>query len=62
MTKDFTPIYKKFKGKWVAMNDGFNAVVASGSDAKKVYKKAKDMGYEIPNLFKVPLNLNVYIG
>ncbi len=62
MTKDFTPIYKKYKGKWVAMSDGFNKVVASGASAKLVYKKAKDLGYEVPNIFKVPSNLNAYIG
>jgi len=62
MTKDFTLIYKEYKGKWVAMNEGFNKVIASGATAKLVYKKAKHMGYEIPNLFKVPSNLNAYIG
>lgn len=62
MTKNFTPIYKKYMGQWVAMSDGFNKVVASGSSAKIVYKKAKNLGYEVPNLFKVPSNLNAYIG
>lgn len=62
MTKDFTNIYKKYKGKWVAMNEGFNKVVASGSNAKVLYKKAQKMGYEVPNLFKVPSNNNAYIG
>ncbi len=62
MTKDLTPIYKKYKGKWVAMDDGFSKVVVSGLNAKNVYNKAKSMGYDVPNLFKVPSNLNAYIG
>jgi len=30
MTKDLTGVYKKYKGKWVAMDNGFKKVVVSG--------------------------------
>jgi len=62
MTKDLTPIYRKYKGKWVAMDDNFVKVVVSGNTSSSVYQKAKKLGYEIPNLFRVPSNLNAYIG
>ena len=62
MTKDLTPIYRKYKGKWVAMDDNFAKVVVSGNTSSSVYQKAKKLGYEIPNLFRVPSNLNAYIG
>lgn len=62
MTKDLTPIYKKYKGRWVATTDGFIKVIASGSSAVLVYNKAKRLGYKVPNLFRVPSNLNAYIG
>jgi hypothetical protein len=62
MTNDLTGVYKKYKGKWVAMDDSFKKVVASGNSAKNVYSKAKKSGFEIPNLFKVPSNLNAYVG
>jgi len=62
MTKDLTPIYRKYKGKWVAMDDNFVKVVVSGKTSSSVYQKAKKLGYEIPNIFRVPSNLNAYIG
>lgn len=62
MTIDLTPIYKKHKGKWVALNDNYSNVVASGNTAPQVYKIAKQKGYKIPKLFKVPSNLTAYIG
>jgi len=62
MTKDLTPIYKKYKGKWVAMDDNFAKVLVSGNTSSSVYQKAKKLGYKIPNLFRVPSNLNAYIG
>ena len=62
MTKDFTPIYKKYKGKWVAMDKTFTKVVVSGKTSSTVYQKAKKMGYKVPNIFKVPSNLTAFIG
>lgn len=62
MTKDFTPIYKRYKGRWVAMDDGFAKVVVSGQTSSTVYQKAKKKGYKIPNVFRVPSNLNAFIG
>jgi hypothetical protein len=41
VTKDLTPVYKKYKGKWVAMDDGFAKVVVSGKTSLFVYQKAK---------------------
>ncbi|KKR61573.1 MAG: hypothetical protein UU02_C0057G0011 [Candidatus Woesebacteria bacterium GW2011_GWA1_40_43] len=53
MTKDLTPVYKKYKGKWVAMDDRFAKVVVSGKTSSFVYRKAKKMGYKVPNIFRV---------
>ena len=62
MTKDLTYVYKNYKGKWVAMDNSFVKVVVSGNTSSAVYQKAKKMGYKIPNIFRVPSNLNAYIG
>lgn len=62
MTKDLTPVYKKYKGKWVAMGDRFVKVVASGKSSSFVYQKAKKMGYKVPNILRVPSNLTAFIG
>lgn len=62
MTKDLTPIYKKYKGRWVAMDDNFRKVIISGKTSSSVYESAKKMGYKIPNIFKVPSDLTAFIG
>lgn len=62
MTKDLTQVYKSYRGKWVAMDNNFVKVVVAGSTSSTVYKKAKKLGYRIPNIIRVPSNLNAYIG
>jgi len=44
------------------MDDDFAKVVVSGKTSSFVYKKAKKMGYKIPNVFLVPSNLTAFIG
>ncbi len=51
-----------FSGEWVALNDDSTKVIASSSSAKKVYQEAKNKGYAIPKLFKVPVKDLPYIG
>ena len=58
---DFTEIYKKYKGMWVALNDELSEVVASGNDIDSVYTKALGTGAKLPTLFKVPLQNRCYI-
>lgn len=62
MTKDLTNVYKKYKGKWVAMDNNFAKVVLSGNSSSSVYRRAQKKGYKTPNLFRVPSNLNGFIG
>lgn len=62
MTKDLSLVYKKYKGRWVAMDDHFSKVVVSGKTSSVVYQKAKKLGYKVPNLFLVPSNLTAFIG
>ncbi|MEK7665020.1 MAG: DUF5678 domain-containing protein [Patescibacteria group bacterium] len=60
--KDFTKIAKEHKGKWVALTDDEEKVVASGESAKDALEKAKKQGFKNPILFKVPISLIPYIG
>ena len=62
MTKDLTSVYKKYKGKWVAMDDSFLKVVVAGKTSSFVYQKAKKMGYKVPNIFQVPSDLTAFVG
>lgn len=55
-------LIKNYGGKWIALNKNLDKVVVSGNNAKKVFEKAKDKGYKIPTLFKVPTRLIAYIG
>jgi len=60
--KDWTDIYNKYKGLWVAMKDDEQTVVASGSTLKEAADKAKQQGYNRPILMRVPEELMYFVG
>lgn len=62
MAIDWTKIYKKYKGLWVALKDDEKTVVASGTTAKQVWQKAQKKGYKNPILFRVPTEILPYVG
>lgn len=62
MAIDWTQIYNKYKGLWVALKDDQVTVVASGNTAKEVLEKARNNGTPDPILFKVPTEIMPMIG
>ena len=60
--KDLTPLYKKYKGQWVALKDDEVSVISHGIKAQVVWQAAVDKGYKNPILFKVPTRLTSYVG
>lgn len=62
VVRDFTKIYKGYKGKWVALSSDKKTVVSSGKTAKNAYKNAQEKGEKSPVMFKVPTSLRPYIG
>jgi hypothetical protein len=62
MAIDWTKIYKKYKGLWVALKDDEKTVIASGKTLKEAIEKAKKTGYSEPILFRVPARIIPYIG
>jgi len=62
MAINWTKIYKKYKGLWVALKDDEKTVIASGKTVKEALEKAKKIGYSEPILFKVPIRVIPYIG
>ena len=60
--KDWTNLFNKYKGKWVALKDDEVTVIASGNAAKEVLNKAIKNGYQKPILFRVPSKKVAYIG
>lgn len=62
MAIDWTDIYAKYPGKWVAFADDEMTVVASGDDAHQVLSKSVERGIEEPILHRVPEQLVTIIG
>ena len=62
MAIDWTHIYRKYKGLWVALKDDEVTIVASGKTVKSVMQNSKKEGFDTPILFKVPARIIPYIG
>jgi hypothetical protein len=62
MAIDWTKIYKKYKGLWVALADDEKTVVGSGKTAKKAWDEAQKKGYKNPILTHMPKDLFTYVG
>lgn len=62
MAIDWTKIYKKYKGLWVALLDDEKTVVASGKTAKEAWEKSQERGYKKPIMFRVPADIIPYVG
>lgn len=59
---DWTKIYKKYRGLWVALENDEITVVASGKTAKEAWEKAQEKGCKKPLLTRVPEKLVAYVG
>lgn len=62
MAIDWTKIYRKYKGLWVALKDDQKTVIASGKTVREAVEKSKSKGFNEPILFKVPEETLPYIG
>ena len=62
MAIDWTKIFKKYKGLWVAFKDDEKTVVGSGKTAKEALFRAQKNGYEKPVLARLPEQIVTYVG
>lgn len=62
MAINWTKIYKKYGGLWVALEDDEQTVIASGKTAKEAWEKAQKRGYKKPILTHMPQELITYVG
>jgi hypothetical protein len=62
MAIDWSGIFKKHKGLWVALKKNERTVVAAGRTAKEAWDKARAQGYAKPILTRVPEKIIPYIG
>ena len=59
---NLSSIQKKYKGMWVAFTDNLTSIITAHKDATITYRKALEMGYKKPTLFKIPVHIVSYIG
>ncbi len=62
MAIDWSKIYKKYKGLWVALKDDEQTVVASGKTAKAALEISRSKGFQNPILHRVPTEVLPYVG
>ncbi len=62
MLIDWSKIYNKYKGLWVALNDDYVTVIASGKTPEETLKFAKEKGMINPFLTRVPEKLVPFAG
>lgn len=62
MAIDWTKLYKKYKGLWIALKEDEKTVIASGKTAKEAWDKSQKKGYQKPILTRMPERLLPYIG
>jgi len=59
---DWTKIYKKYKGLWVALADDEMTVLGSGKTLAEAISKAKKKSDKTPFVMRVPEKLLPFVG
>lgn len=59
---DWTEIYKRYKGMWVALKDDEQTVISSGKTLIETLKKAEKKGFKDPIFMNVPKRLLPFVG
>jgi hypothetical protein len=62
MAIDWSKIFKRHRGNWVAFASDEQTVVGSGTTAKKALQSAERKGITRPILMKMPPKLVSYVG
>lgn len=62
MATDWTKLYKKYKGLWIALLDDEITVVGSGKTLKEALAQARKKGHQYPIMNRMPDTLTPFIG
>jgi hypothetical protein len=62
MPIDWSRVYNKYRGFWVAFKSDEKTVVASAKTAKEAWEKAHKKGEKNPIMAKMPEQLITYVG
>jgi hypothetical protein len=61
MAKDWTHLFERYRGKWVALAEDETTVLASAPSAKEAYAAALKQA-ATPLLYRVPDTLEAFAG
>lgn len=62
MALDWTRLFNRYKGKWVALADDETTVLAAAPTAKEALAAGRLKGIDMPLLYRVPDSLDVFAG
>jgi hypothetical protein len=54
MAIDWTPLFEKYKGLWVALKEDEQTVVGSGKTLQEALEEASKHGYDEPIVTRMP--------
>ncbi len=60
--RDWRPLYKKYRGHWVAIADDQMTVIASGLSRQQVREQAAKLGHSHPLVLRLPEELTAFAG
>ncbi len=61
MAKDWTHLFEKYRGKWVALAEDERTVLAAATSAKEAHQGALKHT-SLPILYRVPNTLDAFVG
>lgn len=59
--KDWSEIFKKYKGLWVALAEDETTVIAYSKEARKAYQEAVEKGVSVPIMLNVPIEFKSHV-
>ena len=60
--RDWSNLYKQYKGQWVALGEDEQTVVAAAPTLREVMAAATRLGYATPHVVKMPSDLRIFVG
>ncbi len=60
--RDWTHLFKRYRGKWVALKDDERTVAGSGSSLKAAKTAAEKDGVSNPILMRIPKKVTNFVG
>ncbi|MFF7525955.1 DUF5678 domain-containing protein [Streptomyces pseudovenezuelae] len=60
--RDWSKLYQKYKGQWVALQQDQVTVIAAAATLAEAMDKANQLGFDDPIMTKVPGELKLLVG